>query len=213
MKKSFLLALVVAATAFISACSPSESGKSSKSVSPTVASEQAIKAGSKGFTVGSMTAAKTVYVFFDPQCPHCAALWDASKSLHSQAKFVWIPVGFMSKASTAQGAVLLAAANPSAAMDEHEKLLSARQGGIAAMDAQDSLKAQVGQNTKLLESFGVKSIPWSFTANPAGGAPLILSGGAPATAYARALGLSAPPSASLSAEATPAGAPKLPSAP
>jgi thiol:disulfide interchange protein DsbG len=51
-----------------------------------------------------------VYVFFDAQCPHCAALWVAAKPLKSQAKFVWIPVGILNAASTSQGATLLAAA-------------------------------------------------------------------------------------------------------
>ena len=30
------------------------------------------------------------YVFFDPQCPHCAVLWKSARPLKSQARFVWI---------------------------------------------------------------------------------------------------------------------------
>ena len=74
----------------------------------------------KGFTVGSEMTVRRVFVFFDPQCPHCAELWQAAKPLKSQARFVWIPVGVMNEASTAQGAALLAAPDPVAAMDAHE---------------------------------------------------------------------------------------------
>jgi len=77
-------------------------------------------------------SARTVYVFFDPQCPHCADLWESAKPLKAQAKFVWIPVGLVSKASTAQGATLLAAADPAAAMEAHETSMRAQSGGISA---------------------------------------------------------------------------------
>ena len=63
----------------------------------------AIEAEAKGFTVGSTMSTRTVYVFFDPQCPHCAVLWQAAKPLKSQAKFVWIPVGIINKTSVAPG--------------------------------------------------------------------------------------------------------------
>jgi thiol:disulfide interchange protein DsbG len=75
---------------------------------------------------------RTVYIFFDAQCPHCAMLWESAKPLKSQAKFVWIPVGLLNAASTAQGATLLAAGDPVAAMDEHETSMRAGRGGISA---------------------------------------------------------------------------------
>ncbi len=42
----------------------------------------------KGFTVGSMMSAQPVYVLFEPQCPHCGHLWEASLALHGKVKFV-----------------------------------------------------------------------------------------------------------------------------
>ena len=102
----------------------------------------AIEAEAKGFTVGSTMSTRTVYVFFDPQCPHCAVLWQAAKPLKSQAKFVWIPVGIINKTSVGQGATILAAKDPVAAMDEHETSILAKQGGIGASGDSDAQKAR-----------------------------------------------------------------------
>ena len=53
-------------------------------------------------------ATRVIYVFFDPQCPHCAALWENIKPLKSQVRLVWIPVGLIGEKSVAQGAAILA---------------------------------------------------------------------------------------------------------
>src|SRR5207253_7755305 len=44
-----------------------------EAMTPRAAYEAASKG--SGFTTGPVMAANTVYVFFDPTCPHCAALW------------------------------------------------------------------------------------------------------------------------------------------
>ena len=64
-----------------------------------------------GFTVGPMMAAKTVYVFFDPQCPHCGRLWEASKPIADKLRMVWIPVAILNQNSAPQGTALLAASD------------------------------------------------------------------------------------------------------
>ena len=56
-----------------------------------------------GFTVGPMMVAKTVYVFFDPQCPHCGRLWEASKPIADKLRMVWIPVAILNQNSAPQG--------------------------------------------------------------------------------------------------------------
>src|SRR6185436_9373043 len=91
-----------------------------------------IAAEAKGFPAGAVMSANTTYVFFDPQCPHCGHLWQASLPLQSKAKFVWIPVAFISQVSGPQGAALLSSSNPVQAMTDHEASLMARQGGISA---------------------------------------------------------------------------------
>jgi hypothetical protein len=81
---------------------------------------QVLAAEGKGFAVGALMAANTVYVLFDPQCPHCAHLWEASQPLLKQARFVWLPVSILNAKSLPQGAAILGASDPAAAMAAHE---------------------------------------------------------------------------------------------
>ena len=157
-----------------------------------VVSIPAIAAEAKGFTVGSPMSVRTVYVFFDPQCPHCAALWKEAKPLKSQAKFVWIPVGLLNAASSPQGAALLAASDPVAAMDAHEASINAKTGGITATGNLDAQKAMVEANTKLMNTFQFGSVP-TVVAKHAGTGDLVVKEGSMQTAVlAAVLGLQPP---------------------
>ena len=70
------------ATALSAAAVTACSDRPASSAAPAAAAAQKpapkdaydLAAGASGFTVGPMMAANTVYVFFDPTCPHCAAL-------------------------------------------------------------------------------------------------------------------------------------------
>ena len=153
----------------------------------------AIAAEAKGFTVGSAMSVRTVYVFFDPQCPHCAALWNEAKPLKSQAKFVWIPVGLINPASTAQGAAILAAPDPSAAMDAHEASLTAKAGGITASGNLDAQKALVEANTKLMNRFQFSGVPTVVAKHAVSGDLVVKEGSMPTAVLAAVLGLQPPP--------------------
>ena len=63
-----LLTLLLA----IGGCSKKESEAVTSAASKRAPSVEIVAAEGKGFTVGAMMAANPVYVFFDPQCPHCA---------------------------------------------------------------------------------------------------------------------------------------------
>ncbi len=152
----------------------------------------AIAAGATGFTSGSAMSTRTVYVFFDAQCSHCGELWVAAKPLKSQARFIWIPVGLLNAASTAQGATLLAASDPAAAMDQHEASMRAKGGGISANSGADTQKAQVAKNTELLTRFGFTSIPTIVGTNAQTGALVTKEGALPTAALAELLGLQVP---------------------
>ena len=125
-----------------------------------------------GFTVGNMMAVRQIYVFFDPQCPHCGHLWEAAKPLANQMKMVWIPVGFIAAKSTTQGAALLAASDPAAAMSAHEQSLLAQKGGMTAPDNLPAdLTDKVKANTKLWQQLGGESVPMVVFKNPTSGEP------------------------------------------
>jgi thiol:disulfide interchange protein DsbG len=193
-KPLHLLMAAALATPFLllAGCSdspaPGAADQSSKSA-PAPVSMAAMAEQATGFTFGSQMSARTVYVFFDAQCPHCGALWNAAKPLKSQARFVWIPVGIINASSTAQGATLLAAADPVAAMDEHENSLLARQGGISAAANLDAQKASVAKNTELMTRFGFTSIPAIIGTHAQTGALVTQEGAMSTAALASLLGL------------------------
>lgn len=75
--------------------------------------------------------AKTIYVFFDPQCPHCSNLWkETQKPELKDIQFIWIPVGYMNELSQPQGATILLSNDPVETMKKHEGILSSDQKGI-----------------------------------------------------------------------------------
>ena len=164
----------------------------SAKTAPVSVSTAAIAAGAVGFTVGTPLSTRTVYVFFDAQCVHCGELWNAAKPLNGQAKFVWIPVGILNAASTSQGATLLAASDPAAAMDQHEASMMSRAGGISANNRAETQRIQVAQNTALMTGFGFTSIPTIVATDAQTGALITKQGALPTAALAGLLGLRVP---------------------
>jgi thiol:disulfide interchange protein DsbG len=105
-------------------------------------------------------AANTAYVFFDTTCPHCAHLWEAAKPLQNRVKLVWMPLAYLRPISLTQGAAILSAPSPAAAMAENERKVLAHEGGIAVPDKPDETALnKVKANTALFEKLGVDSVP------------------------------------------------------
>ena len=194
-QRIFLLSSVSAALLLAGCKDASQSGPAATPAAPAAASApvsiEAIAAEAQGFSVGSAMSARTVYVFFDPQCPHCAALWVAAKPLKSQARFVWIPVGLMNANSTLQGAAILASPDPVTAMDGHEVSMREKRGGIAATGG-DAQKQAVARNTQLMNKFGFASIPTIVARHAQSGETIVIDGSMPTAALAAKLGLQAP---------------------
>jgi thiol:disulfide interchange protein DsbG len=191
-------AVALAASLVLVACKDSSApaaGAAPAAKSETSAvSIPAIEAEARGITVGSAMSARTVYVFFDPQCPHCAALWQSAKPLKAQAKFVWIPVRLLNNTSHTQGAALLAAKDPVAAMDEHETALLANQKGDVPGDG-EAQKEAVSKNTALFNRFGFQSVPSIVAQHAQSGAVITHEGSLPTADLAGFLGLQAPAAA------------------
>lgn len=191
MTSKIVLTVFFAASFLITGCGESTSNSTTKTATAPLSIES-ISAEAKGFAVGSAMSARTVYVFFDAQCPHCGALWYAAKPLKSQARFVWIPVALMNAASTSQGAALLAASDGTAAMDAHEASMLAKTGGISAANDIDAQKDAVKKNTELMNRFGFASIPVVVAINAQTGQLVKQEGSMPTTELARLLGLQIP---------------------
>jgi thiol:disulfide interchange protein DsbG len=170
----------------------SSAGGSGGKPAPQPVSIEAIEQKAKGFNVGSTMAARVIYVFFDPQCPHCAALWENVKPLKSQARFVWIPVGLIGDKSVAQGAAILGASDPVTKMEENEASVRGQQGGISAMGVEDAQKDAIKANTALFTSFGFTGVPTIVGKHAQTGGVVTIDGAVPAVTLAQKLGLTAP---------------------
>jgi thiol:disulfide interchange protein DsbG len=184
MNKPQLLAAVLAAAALLSACSKEEASKPAAPAAQTsqAVTLEAIESGAQGFTVGSTMSVRTVYVFFDAECPHCGALWYAAKPLKSQAKFVWIPVRLLADSSETQGAAIL----------EHEASMMDKKGGIKPEGDVSAQRAIIKKNTELFNKFGFGSVPSLVTKNAQSGAVVTHEGAMPTAELAAFLGVPAP---------------------
>ena len=195
MRRRHLLA-ACATTCLLAACGKEESSSTKASGDKGGASQpvsiEAIEQKAKGFSVGSTMAAHVIYVFFDPQCPHCAHLWEAAKPLKSQARFVWMPVGLIGEKSLSQGGAILSAPDPVAAMEQNESSVSKQQGGISAMGVTDAQKAAVKANTELFNSFGFTGVPAIVGKHAQSGQVVTVDGAVPTATLAQRFGLSAP---------------------
>jgi thiol:disulfide interchange protein DsbG len=183
--------LITAMVLGITACSKNDTPPPPAAAAAATASSYDLVASSaKGFTVGALMSAQTVYVLFDPQCPHCGHLWNASVPLHNKVKFVWVPIAFNSGKSLAQAAALLSASNPVQAMTEHEQSLLAGKGGMAASSSiSGELETSIKSNTQLLTTLGVDSVPFILTKNRRTGAVVSNNGALETTPLAQLLGL------------------------
>lgn len=191
MKRRYLMAACAAAS-LLAACGHKDSQAQPAAAAPAPAGQpislDAIGKEAKGFSVGSMMAAHTAYVFFDPQCPHCGRLWEEAKPLKPYAHFVWIPVALLDDKSAPEGAAILAAADPVAAMDQHEASMRAGQGGIDVAGATQALKDAVKHNTDLMNRYSFTGVP-TIVSKGANGQVITLEGEMPTAMLAQKLGL------------------------
>lgn len=134
----------------------------------------------RGFLVGNVKAPQSVFVFFDPQCPHCGMLWRETLPLHEQANFIWVPVSFIGgktqrgdqsyRVGHLQGAAMLSSDAPVQMMSHHETLLSNGEGGVRteAMDLPEAAIAAIGRNTEEFRLAKQQSVPLVVWVTPAG---------------------------------------------
>lgn len=161
-RRHLILSAAASAAAFaLAGCQKQEAEAAAPpKAPPTPAQAYALAAKGNGFTIGAVMAANTVYVFFDTTCPHCAELWNASKPLLNRLKMVWMPVGLLRPQSAPQGATILAAPDPAAAMAENEAKVLDRSGGITASGSlSDEVLGKVKANTEIFNQLGADSVP------------------------------------------------------
>ncbi len=160
-------ALVSAAIAF-TACSdkaPTATAQPAKGANrPSDKEAYELAATGTGFTAvaeikaqGNSTQA-TVYAATDAK-PLAAAV------------FFIHPTSYLRPSSGPQGATILSAPNPAAAMTENENLVMQRKGGITVSPTlPDAVLDKVKANTALFQRLGAESVPYVLFKNPKTGA-------------------------------------------
>ena len=187
---SLFLALLLAVTG----CSKQEPDAAAAAAGPKrIPSVEIVAAEATGFTVGAMMAANPVYVFFDPQCPHCGRLWEASLPLQKKAKFVWIPVSLINASSGPQGAALLSSDDPGNSMTQHKTSMLANQGGISASSGiKPEMEKAVRKNLLLFNSLGIEGVPFTIARNAKTGLTVTRGGEMNTAALADLIGVDPP---------------------
>lgn len=179
----------------LTGCSPKQETASlpaAPAAAPLDAYDQVAKQ-TKGFTAGALMSANTVYVLFDPQCPHCGHLWKSAQPLLKKTKFVWVPVGIINAKSAPQGAALLTAANPAALMTEHETSLLAGTGGISApSNVADDIEAAIKKNTQVFNALKAESVPMIVAKHAKTGAVITRMGAMDTAGLIQFLGIDQP---------------------
>ena len=126
----------------------------------------ALVKGAKGVSIGPKISDYTVFVMFDPQCLHCARLWEESKGLTDTIKFVWVPVNFFDGNSKAQSALLLGSNSPREDMDRVLSPVAARTGSTPPQEAvPPAFEASIKSNTDLINRFHVLAVPYVVARN------------------------------------------------
>lgn len=98
---------------------------------------------------------KTVYVFFDPNCPYCHRLWSALSSAVKDGKLQvrWLPVAILKDDSKGLGAAIYAAADPSSALSR----MASRTLAPAAVT--DKVNRDIALNLLALRDTGFTGVP------------------------------------------------------
>jgi thiol:disulfide interchange protein DsbG len=128
-----------------------------------------------GIPTQSDATSASLYIFFDPNCPVCARLWQA-RMAHTDVKNVsaiWIPVSYMSSSSFSKASSLLRSRSKASLEKNFSEFnFTQREGGIDAVTATAEERLLLGKSRAVWERLG-------------GGTPLMVwrmrSTGAPVT--------------------------------
>ncbi|HHH9650084.1 TPA: thiol:disulfide interchange protein DsbG [Pseudomonas aeruginosa] len=112
---------------------------------------------------GDSSAPLKIYVFGDANCPYCTAFWSKARPWVDAGKVELrhIMLGIIKADSSAKAAALMAAADPSRALHEHES--TGRASTLKAMSKIPAdLQKKLDANMELAEDMGVAATPAIF---------------------------------------------------
>ncbi len=112
---------------------------------------------------GDDKAPRVVYVFTDPNCPYCMQFWQMARPWVESGKVQLrhIMVGILAPSSGPKSAAILAAKNPTQALNEHSlAMLKDRNAGVKAIDTIPSdIEADLTRNEDLMMGWDLRATP------------------------------------------------------
>ncbi len=117
---------------------------------------------------GATKPKRVVYVFDDPNCPYCNALWRASRPyLDKGVQVRHVMVAILGPTSPGKAAAILAADNPAEALARHERDYA--KGGIPPLaKISERTRAKIEANNALMRELGVAATPAIFYRDSSG---------------------------------------------
>lgn len=113
-------------------------------------------------SISEGTGGRTLYVFFDLNCPYCHHLYDDLQPLigPNSLKVAWIPVGILTLSSYGKAAAVLEAADPALALEQAEHRARRGKDGIRPRRASPRVAAALRGNERLLNQAGGNGVPF-----------------------------------------------------
>jgi len=112
---------------------------------------------------GRQDAARTVYLFSDPNCPYCNMFWEQARPWVKAGKVQLrhIMVGIIREDSPGKSAALLAAKDPEKTLEDHEK---AGKGSTLKplKDIPPAIQAKLDANQQLMDELELSATPAIF---------------------------------------------------
>lgn len=138
--------------------------KVSPITTPIAAELKLIAQNGTGFMTGKINAGESpIMVLFDPQCPYCKSLWNASRSGSNQdIPVIWIPVSLLNDKSYGQSAAILSSEHPVDIMNKHIAMFENNHYGIEPVDKKnipDELQTALDRNILLYSKMGFQDFP------------------------------------------------------
>lgn len=118
---------------------------------------------------GSKNAPRVIYTFTDPNCPYCNKFWNDARPWVKAGKVQihHIVVAILMDTSAGKAAALLSAADPQAALAQHE--LQHASGGVKPLgQISAKVRTQLDANQKLMQQLGSSATPTVFYQDASG---------------------------------------------
>ncbi|MHB1174450.1 MAG: thioredoxin fold domain-containing protein [Sulfuriferula sp.] len=150
-----VLALAVATQSF-AADGPSQSAQQ-------LALDKTLNAAKDATWIAEGHGPRLVYIFFDPECPYCHKVYQATRSWIGKdgLQLRWIPVGILMPSSAGKAAAILESKDPLAAFHQNEDEFgpAPKFGGIAEIIPSTQSTKHLLHNAELFKQTRMPGVP------------------------------------------------------